>query len=71
MFKFLLAAVAAAMGFVILRAILTRAGVLRQSKRRGDMSQLRRELDLLLWIPPVLIVLGAIYALVAMLTRGP
>jgi hypothetical protein len=33
------------------------------------MSQLRRELDILLWIPPALLVLGAVYALVSMAYR--
>ena len=32
----------------------------------AKMSQLRKELDILLWAPPVLIVLGAIYAAVSM-----
>lgn len=74
MMKFLLALVAAGMGFVILRMVLVKAGVLKQSPAKGGdkkakMSQLRKELDVLLWAPPVLIVLGAIYAAVSMWMR--
>ncbi len=70
MFKFLLAAVATAMGAVIVRMLLAKAGFIRRVPREQKMSQLRKELDLLLWAPPVLIALGAIYAVGAMLLRG-
>ena len=72
MMKFLLALVVAGMGFVILRMLLVKAGLAKPSQKgasKGAMSQLRKELDLLLWAPPVLLVLGAIYALVTMWTR--
>lgn len=72
MMKFLLALVVAGMGFVILRMLLVKAGLVKPSQKgasKGAMSQLRKELDLLLWAPPVLLVLGAIYALVTMWTR--
>ncbi len=73
MMKFLLALVAAGMGFVILRMLLVKAGLAKPSQKDAakgaKMSQLRKELDLLLWAPPVLLVLGAIYALVTMWTR--
>jgi hypothetical protein len=44
--------------------MLTRIGVLRPRKdtaRDTAMSRLKRELDLLLWIPPILLGLGAVY----------
>ncbi len=73
MMKFLLALVVAGMGFVILRMLLVKAGLAKPSQKGASkgakMSQLRKELDLLLWAPPVLLVLGAIYALVTMWTR--
>jgi hypothetical protein len=73
MAKTLLALVASGMGFVLLRMLLVKAGILnvgpKREAKREKMSQLRRELDLLLWVPPVLLVLGAIYALVSMLSR--
>jgi len=71
MVKFFLALVAAGMAFVVLRMLLVKAGLAKGSdKPKGEkMSQLRRELDLLLWVPPALLVLGAIYALVSMATR--
>jgi hypothetical protein len=73
MVKMLLGLVAAGMGFVLLRMVLVKAGLLKPSNKsvaKGEkMSQLRRELDMLLWVPPALLVLGAIYALVTMAMR--
>ncbi len=73
MVKFLLALVAAGMGFVILRMVLVKAGLAKPSAKNPGktekMSQLRRELDFLLWVPPALLVLGAIYALASMIMR--
>jgi hypothetical protein len=72
MAKTLLALVAAGMGFVFLRMLLVKAGLAKRTgaaEKREKMSQLRRELDILLWIPPVLLVLGAIYAFVSMYMR--
>jgi hypothetical protein len=73
MVKMLLGLVAAGMGFVLLRMALVKAGILKPSGKsaaKGEkMSQLKRELDLLLWVPPALLVLGAIYALVSMAMR--
>jgi hypothetical protein len=73
MVKMLLGLVAAGMGFVLLRMALVKAGILKPSGKsaaKGEkMSQLKRELDLLLWVPPALLVLGAIYALVTMAMR--
>ena len=46
------------------RVMLTRIGVLSPRKdtaRDTAMSRLKRELDLLLWIPPILLGLGAVY----------
>lgn len=54
---------AAAVG-LFARVMLTRIGVLRQRRdtaRDSAMSRLKRELDLLLWIPPILLGLGAVY----------
>jgi hypothetical protein len=74
MAKFILALVAAGMGFVILRMVLVKAGLAKPSAKNvgktEKMSQLRRELDYLLWVPPALLVLGAIYALAAMMMRS-
>ena len=64
------AAVATAMGAVIVRMLLAKAGFIRRAPREQKMSQLRKELDLLLWAPPVLIALCAIYAVGAKLLRG-
>lgn len=73
MVKMLLGLVAAGMGFVLLRMALVKAGILKASSKsvaKGEkMSQLKRELDLLLWVPPALLVLGAIYAFVTMAMR--
>ena len=44
--------------------MLTRMGLLKPRKdaaRDTAMARLKRELDLLLWIPPILLGLGAIY----------
>ncbi len=74
MVKFLLALVGAGMGFVILRMVLVRVGLAKPTAKapgKGEkMSQLRRELDFLLWVPPALLVLGAIYALASMMMRN-
>lgn len=71
MVKFFLALVAAGMAFVVLRMLLVKAGLAKgaDKPKSEKMSQLRRELDILLWVPPALLVLGAIYALVSMATR--
>ncbi|MFN3892762.1 MAG: hypothetical protein ACK4MV_20385 [Beijerinckiaceae bacterium] len=73
MVKFLLGLVAAGMAFVFLRMLLVKAGLARRTDKNTakneKMSQLRRELDILLWIPPALLVLGAIYALASMAMR--
>ena len=56
MMKFLLSLVAAGMGFVILRMLLVKAGLAKPSgkdaAKGAKMSQLRKELDMLLWVPP-------------------
>lgn len=74
MAKFILALVAAGMGFVILRMVLVKVGLAKPSiKNVGTtekMGQLRKELDFLLWVPPALLVLGAIYALASMMMRS-
>ena len=76
MMKLLVALVAAGMGFVLLRMALVKAGLAKPSTKSAakdgkaqKMSQLRRELDILLWIPPALLVIGALYALFAMWTK--
>jgi hypothetical protein len=77
MVKFLLALVVAGMGFVVFRMLLVKAGLAKpggknaaKNAAKGEkMSQLRRELDLLLWVPPALLVIGAIYALISMAMR--
>lgn len=77
MMKILLALVAGGMGFVFLRMLLVKAGLAKRSAKGAGkdggkgarMSQLRKELDLLLWVPPALLVIGAIYALVSMWMR--
>lgn len=81
MVKFLLALVVAGVGYIFLRMLLVKAGLAKRSSKsvgksvgasagkREKMSQLRRELDILLWVPPALLVLGAIYALVSMVVR--
>jgi hypothetical protein len=54
---------AAAVG-LFARMFLTRIGVLKPRKdsaRDTAMARLKRELDLLLWIPPILLGLGAVY----------
>jgi hypothetical protein len=54
---------AAAVG-LLARIMLTRMGLLKPRKdsaRDNAMSRLKRELDLLLWIPPILLGLGAVY----------
>ena len=54
---------AAAVG-LFARIMLTRMGLLKPRKdsaRDNAMSRLKRELDLLLWIPPILLGLGAVY----------
>lgn len=46
------------------RIMLTRMGLLKPRKdaaRDSAMARLKRELDLLLWIPPILLGLGAVY----------
>jgi hypothetical protein len=74
MAKFILALVAAGMGFVILRMVLVKVGLAKPSiKNVGKtekMGHLRKELDFLLWVPPALLVLGAIYALASMMMRS-
>ena len=74
MAKFILALVAAGMGFVILRMVLVKVWLAKPSiKNVGKtekMGQLRKELDFLLWVPPALLVLGAIYALASMMMRS-
>lgn len=54
---------AAAVG-LFARIMLTRMGLLKPRKDAGRdnaMARLKRELDLLLWIPPILLGLGAVY----------
>lgn len=72
--KLVVALVAAGMGFVLLRMALVKAGLAKPRSAAKDgkaqkMSQLRRELDILLWIPPALLVIGALYAIFAMWTK--
>jgi hypothetical protein len=67
MFKILLGLVAAGLGLVIFRMFLVKAGLARPRVKDERMSQLRKELDLLLWAPPILIGLGAAYVLITML----
>lgn len=73
MVKMLLGLVAAGMGFVLLRMMLVKAGLAKPTDKNAakgaKMSQLRRELDILLWVPPALLVIGAIYALASMAMR--
>lgn len=73
MVKLLLALVATGVGLVFFRMLLVKAGLAKRADKSAGksekMSKLRRELDILLWIPPALLVLGAIYALVAMALR--
>lgn len=60
---FLMILGAAAVG-LFARIMLTRMGLLKPRKdaaRDNAMNRLKRELDLLLWIPPILLGLGAVY----------
>jgi hypothetical protein len=54
--------------------VLVKVGLAKPSiKNVGKtekMGQLRKELDFLLWVPPALLVLGAIYALASMMMRS-
>lgn len=60
---------AAAVG-LFARIMLTRMGLLKPRKdiaRDNAMARLKRELDLLLWIPPILLGLGAIYVVASLI----
>jgi hypothetical protein len=60
---------AAAVG-LFARIMLTRMGLLKPRKdvaRDNSMARLKRELDLLLWIPPILLGLGAIYVVASLI----
>jgi len=63
MTKLFLMILAAALAGLFLRRALTRAGLVKPRKAAGDgaMARLKREIDLLLWIPPILLGLGALY----------
>jgi|LauGreDrversion4_2_1035121.scaffolds.fasta_scaffold2585377_2 hypothetical protein len=64
MTKLLLMILGAAAAGLLLRRALTRAGIVKPRKGAagdGAMARLKRELDLLLWIPPILLGLGALY----------
>jgi hypothetical protein len=63
MTKLFLMLLAAALAGLFVRRALTRAGIVRPRKAadNGLMARLKRELDLLLWIPPILLGLGALY----------
>ena len=67
MMKFILVLVVVAMATVVARMALIKAGLLRPRKRdparSAAMAQLKRELDIILWIPPALIVLGGAWAI--------
>ncbi|HEY8580732.1 MAG TPA: hypothetical protein VIL72_12655 [Beijerinckiaceae bacterium] len=63
MMKFILGLVALGMGGVILRMALVKAGLARKPRKSAEMTRLKRELDLLLWIPPALIAIGGAWAI--------
>ena len=69
MMKFLLALVVAGMAGVVLRMALAKAGLSRTKppQKSAEMSKLKRELDILLWVPPALIAIGGTWAIGAAL----
>jgi hypothetical protein len=68
MMKFLLALVVAGMAGVVLRMALAKAGLSRSKPQKSaEMSKLKRELDILLWVPPALIAIGGAWAIGAAL----
>ncbi len=69
MTKIILVLLVCAMAFVVLRMALNKAGFKRTPVKNAAMTQLKKELNILLWIPPVLIGLGGIYAIGSALWR--
>jgi hypothetical protein len=69
MTKLLLMILAAAAIGLVLRRALTRAGIIKPRKASADgaMARLKRELDLLLWIPPILLALGGVYVVASLI----
>lgn len=69
MTKLLLMILAAAAIGLVLRRALTRAGIIkpRMAAADGAMARLKRELDLLLWIPPILLALGGVYVVASLI----
>ncbi|MFZ9500793.1 MAG: hypothetical protein ACO27F_04415 [Beijerinckiaceae bacterium] len=69
MTKLLLMILAAAAIGLVLRRALTRAGIIKPRKAAADgaMARLKRELDLLLWIPPILLALGGVYVVASLI----
>lgn len=62
--KFILALVVAGMAGVFLRMALAKAGIKRtKPQKSAEMSKLKRELDILLWVPPALIAIGGTWAI--------
>ncbi len=69
MIKLILVLLASAMAFVVLRMALTKAGFKRAPAKNAAMTQLKKELNILLWIPPILIGIGGLYAIGSALWR--